>query len=317
MLHWFDAQTPFRRMIARSARFTALLGLAGGGIMSVVLATPASGALAATGNNCAVCLYDGSDAGSLSVDGNSSLTINGGSVTVDSSAAGAAVVGGNATVSSAGINVVGAARADGNGSFSPTPLTGVSAAADPLGGLAVPSSSGSSQDVALGGNDSRTIGPGLYGSIDVGGNASLTLDAGVYVVTRGLTVSGNASLTANNVALYFACSGYPTGCNGGQAGAGLQIDGNSQYQITSPTTDAYQGVAIFYERNNAAPLRLSGNGTVTGTIYAKSAGLLVDGNGEATLNSLVLVNTARLASNGNVTVDYNGSQNSPQVSWPS
>src|SRR5579859_7622379 len=98
MVRWLDVQRPFRQLVARSARLASLCALAGASAASIAMSAPVSNALAATGNNCAVCLYDGSDASSLDVDGNSSLTINGGSVTVDSSASDAAVVGGNATV---------------------------------------------------------------------------------------------------------------------------------------------------------------------------------------------------------------------------
>ncbi len=82
---------------------------------------------------------------------------------------------------------MGKVQKSGNASLSPTPITGAAAVADPLAGLASPSTSGLTNYGAesLSGNSTATIKPGIYSQITVSVNARLTLTAGTYIIEGG------------------------------------------------------------------------------------------------------------------------------------
>ena len=76
--------------------------------------------------------------------------------------------------------------------------TGAGSLADPLAGLAAPSTSGltnfGSVNLTSG---SKTISPGIYTSISVSNSASLTMSAGTYIIKGGgFSVSGSANVSA-------------------------------------------------------------------------------------------------------------------------
>src|SRR5207237_8855935 len=104
----------------------------------------------------------------------------------------------------------------------------------------------------------------------------------VHDVIRGeLGVSGTGSIVGSGGTLYLACSGYPTPCITGQAGAQIAMSGSGSSQLTAPTSGTYKGLAIFYDRANISPIAISGNGgdSLTGTVYGKSAVAELSGTG--------------------------------------
>lgn len=146
-------------------------------------------------------------------------------------------------------------------------------------------------------------GPGIYGAIDLRGR-TCTLQPGVYVIAGGTwDLSGNEStlLQGDGVTLFFTC-GTPTApraCTTGEQGATIDNSGNGRVAITAPTTGPTAGMAFWFDRANAATLRMTGNGSqgFTGTIYAVSAHLRMNGNGcNATLQALIVI--ADLEMNG-------------------
>ena len=158
------------------------------------------GTLAATGNytigtfipgtltvtmatNGLIIVLDPSASGALSLSGNASINVSG-VVYVDSSSSSALSAAGNAQVKASAIDVHGNVQKSGNASLSPTPITGAPILADPLAGLALPSTSGLTNygSESLSGNSSATIQPGIYKQITVSGNAKLTLSSGIYII---------------------------------------------------------------------------------------------------------------------------------------
>ena len=91
--------------------------------------------------NQSIIVLDPTAGGALSLSGNASINIPG-IVAVDSSSTSALSASGNASVSASSIQVVGKVQKSGNATFSPAPVTGAAAVADPLAGLAPPSTSG-------------------------------------------------------------------------------------------------------------------------------------------------------------------------------
>ena len=82
-----------------------------------------------------IIVLDPSAGGALSLSGNASIKLTGG-VYVDSSSSTALSASGNAAIKASVIDVHGGVSKSGNASFSPAPVTGAAAVADPLASLA-------------------------------------------------------------------------------------------------------------------------------------------------------------------------------------
>ncbi len=175
-----------------------------------------------------------------------------------------------------------------------------------------------------------TTSPGNYiiqGNVTIGGNATLTLGAGVYVIEGGFTGSSGGTITGSGVTLYFTCSGYPTqtsdsSCpSGGGTGGYFSQTGGAGTTLSAPTSGTYKGLLMFYDRNdwgNFNPNTTScgtyfvSNGSstglnATGTIYAASAQICLDGDATA-LNSLFVVNELYLSNGASITNNVIASQ---------
>src|SRR5262249_53105588 len=113
-----------------------------------------------------------------------------------------------------------------------------------------------------------TLQPGTYSSLQVAGNATVTLAPGVYYLKGGLSVSGNAQVTGQDVVLYFP------------SGSSLSLSGNAKVTLTPPAGGTYQGVVLLANPAAAVPLTFSGNATLlfSGTVYAAGSTLTASGN---------------------------------------
>jgi hypothetical protein len=285
---------------------------------------------------CALCVMRTSGSDALLLNGNRDVTVTGGDIVVNSSAACAARIPGNGHIIASGaITIVQPASScsSGSGGFSPATTQVPAPIDDPLADLPLPPHPGCSMpppqgppascnNITLDQNDTAVIHPGHWRKIDVSGNARLTMLPGIYVIRGdpsgvGLRISGGGSVTANGVMLVFTCEAYPNPCPAGQPAARLNWSGNGSFTLTAPTTlvgdlAKYNGMAIYYDRNNTAPLTLVGEGplSVTGTIYALNSPLTITRNANTTvLNSAVVVNTARLDGNVNFSISFNADEN--------
>ena len=122
-------------------------------------------ATAQVGTNQSIIVLDPTAGGALSLSGNATIKIAG-ILAVDSSSTTALSASGSASVSASSIQVVGKDQKSGNATLSPAPTTGAAAVADPLAGLASPSTSGLTTygSESLSGNSNATIKPGIYSS---------------------------------------------------------------------------------------------------------------------------------------------------------
>jgi len=269
----------------------------------------------AAGGPCALCVLSPTG---TSLDGqNGDITITGGGVVVNSSSGTAASLHPNGHIRVTATNgaAIGGPLAPTNFSgsgYSPTP-THSDVVADPLA-LIPECGTGSTCPTNHPGSGS-TLSPGIYGTI----SNSHTLNPGIYVITGGITLNGNDLLTGSGVMLYFACSGYPSPCAPGQAGAGIKATGNGAMRITPPTSGVYQGLSIFADRNNTSTFTYRGNGTNengllnggAGTFYMKSGTLDLRGNGY-TLASEIVVGFVTMEGNpSGVTIAYDQERNVP------
>jgi hypothetical protein len=243
-----------------------------------------------------ILVLDPTAGGALNLSGNASIRTSG-NVYVDSSSSQALLASGNASITAASIQVVGGTARSGNASFHPSPVTGAPSLPDPVANLALPTTTGLTNYGAknVSGNSSVTINPGIYTQITVSGNAHLTMNPGIYIIEGGgITISGNASVTATHVMIVNGGSNYP---NAGGTFNNISLSGNGTFNLTAPATGIYAGIVILQPRANTQAMNISGNAVagLTGTVYAPAAQLQLSGNG--TLNDSLIVDMANLSGN--------------------
>jgi hypothetical protein len=266
---------------------------------------------------CAICLQDRHAPQALSVTGNGDVTVANAGVMVNSDHPQAAVLASSGNLTADWIGVAGRARETSSGQFTPEPDTDLGPLPDPLADLLTPDQLGSLPDlgsITVGSADDR-IEQGVYDTIAVTGGGDLTLDPGVYVVTGELRLSAGAVL-GSGVTIYLACADYPTPCSG--PGAGFSQTGSGQYLATPPLTGPYQGLAVFADRGNTAPLRFAGSGadTFTGTIYARQGAMeLTSGDVALALDSLIVVGTLEVSASAEVLLSFVPANNAVTSSW--
>jgi hypothetical protein len=167
--------------------------------------------------------------------------------------------------------------------------------------------------VQISGSGDATLSPGVYSDIKSSSSGQLTLLPGVYVVTEGISLSknpapGKYSFYADGVMIYFACSNYPTPCADGESGATFSVSGGSTIYWTPPTSGPYQGMSVFYDRNNEGDFKLTGNSdtSFSGSVYMKSGELSLTGTSgvSTSMNSLIVVDTISKTGDSALTVNY-------------
>lgn len=257
--------------------FAAMLGA-----HEVTVRAAAESALEVGGRaECGVCvlgtgLHDVQN-GDLTVQG-ADVRLNGGLRTANN---------GTVTVTDGVIGVQGTATGAG---YAPAPLTGQRPVLDPLAFLAMPRPADGL--VNRGTADPCALGPGRYEGRSSFGTCRLA--PGTYVVTGLWKLAGQDRLLGEGVTLVFTCgtSALPRECTAGEVGGGLDAAGGADLGLTAPLTGPNRGLVIAYDRDNAAPLRMTGTASsaMSGTIYARSALLNMRGNsGSQTMDSLIVV----------------------------
>ena len=162
----------------------------------------------------------------------------------------------------------------------------------------------------------QTLGPGVYENITVQPGATLTLQAGVYVVTDfagaaapGFRVmdGGTVQTTAGGgVTIYLACVDYPTPCDG-DAGTRFRLDEGSGFEASPPATGEYAGLSVFADPGNTRSVQLQGDVVLDGALYAASARLVVSATGDVEVDSLLVVGRLTTLSLAALQVDYDPS----------
>ena len=244
---------------SRRTMFLALLGLATSQVSATAEVAGTASALA----GCALCSMSSALTG-ISLGNNARLTITGAGLIVNSTANPNLSVGSGAALTAPSIVEV-VNRVSNSGTITPAPTLG-SATGDPHSGLAAPSLAGSAipYTAPIG---TPSIGPGIYSSITVNSGSTLTLNAGTYVLTGPVNVTGG-SLTGAGVTIYLACAGYPAACAGGASGAAFNLTGGAT-TLSPPLTGTYAGLTVFADRNNNAATTISQAAlSVTGTWYS-------------------------------------------------
>ena len=154
-------------------------------------------------------------------------------------------------------------------------------------------------------DESLTIQSGIFiDGIEITGNGQLIMDPGVYILQGGgLKVSGDGQVSGVNVFIYVTCGS--GSCPSGSS-ADVDISGNGVISLSPMTSGSWAGVTIFQDRNNNQDFKISGNGLAgtSGTIYARDADVVLDGN--ASTNAQIIADTVRNNGNASISITWEG-----------
>jgi hypothetical protein len=199
----------------------------------------------------------------------------------------------------------------------------------PIPGTCLP---GAKKDFMFNDGGTHTLNPGTFcHTLDIQTGSTVVLSPGVYVFRDGVEVSSGATITGEDVVLYFTCSS-GVSCNGGEPDPFNVSGGNvalsalkCDFDETSPDAGDYPTcpepeqeprIVIWVDRTavqtgsgfSAALVSLNGNGAVTlgGNVYNWGGTVFLSGTGNAdnwTVDGTILGH--RIEFGGNATYNIN------------
>jgi hypothetical protein len=257
--------------------------------------------------NGPACLYalDPSASGSVTVGGSSSATLTCGAI-VDSSNSTALSSNGGGALTASDIGVAGGYSGSG---FTPTPVSGVAPAPDPLSYLQPPSFNPSSCDqtnLHTGTSKGVThLSPGVYcGGIQISGNNPVVFDAGVYILLGGgLKVTATkANFSGSGVMFYnTSSSSYPYG--------EISMSGSNTANLSAPTSGPYAGILFFQDRgipsgSKGSTITGASGSTFDGAIYFSTTNVTYSGSSSSGGYTIIVADTVTISGNSKLSDNY-------------
>jgi hypothetical protein len=242
---------------------------------------------------------------------------------------------GSGSITAKEVGIVGGYTRTGSGSINPTPVTGISPAADPLAGLAAPAiptgTCSSNCTPSNTGSGNLTLNPGTYTSITNTGSGTLTLSAGNYIITGSLTNTGSGSLILGAGNYTIGGNFQSTGSSSLSLGSGLYIvggnlqltgsgsmtgsnitfytqgattlTGSGNMNLSAPTSGTYNGVLVFQARSDSSAMSITGSGgdSIKGILYAPAAPLTLTGSGSLNVSLDLIADSITETGSGSIT----------------
>jgi Flp pilus assembly protein TadG len=204
--------------------------------------------------------------------------------------------------------------------YHPPPQDGSAAIPDPYSSLPFPSYGSCDKNAkALSIKDTETLSPGTYcGGIHMDSTAHVTLQPGVYVMVDGpFWADGSAAVTGDQVMIAF------TG-----KGSTLDVWGNAQMNVTSPTSGTYMNMQFMQDSSSSDThnLWVSIGGSDTdgaklqydGVAYFPTQNFWVRGKSTVNINSpslSIVTSDINIQGSVNIQITQNNTRNLP-VSAP-
>ena len=258
--------------------------------------------------NGPACLYalDPTASGAVTVGGSSTSTLACGAI-VDSNASNALNSNGGGSLTASNIGVNGGVSGSG---FTPTPVTGVAPAPDPLSYLQAPTFNPGACDVTgtdhvgAGGTGITYLNPGVYcGGIQVSGNNPVVFNPGVYFLEGGLKVTATkANISGNGVMFYNTQSSkYPYG--------EISLSGSNTAKFSAATSGTYEGILFFQDRS--IPIGSKGS-TITGAsgsffdgaIYFSTTDVTYSGSSSSGGYTIIVADTVTVSGDSTLSDNY-------------
>ena len=208
-------------------------------------------------------------------------------------------------ITSSSTSIVGHYQNNGQGSFSPMPVTGQTAATDPMASLQPPTVGSCSHTNYNWSQGSTTLSPGVYcGGISISGG-NVTFSPGEYILDgTGLQInSASTTVTGSGVSFYnTATSGYSYGT--------FNVSGQPNVTFSAPTSGSMQGIFWFSDRNDTNTNQNQWNGatnsSLQGTIYIPTAPLLYTGQSTSGTYTGIVVDKLVINGSTNFKADPTG-----------
>jgi Flp pilus assembly protein TadG len=283
----------------------------------------------------------------ISLTGSGALSAPNCSIYDDSSSSNALTLTGSGSITGKAIGIAGGYSKTGSGTLSPTPVTGIAPAADPLAGLAPPTiptgSCSSNCTPSFTGSSNNSIGPGNYNSISNTGSGTLTLTPGNYIINGSLSNTGSGGLVLGAGNYTITGSFTTTGSGAVTIGAGQTIvegtlsltgsgaltavgvtfytkgsttvTGSGSMNLEAPTSGDYNGVLFYQDRSDSSAISVTGSGsdTIDGIVYAADAPLTLTGSGSVNIAADFIADSMSLTGSGTINDAGYSSVNSSSV----
>jgi hypothetical protein len=257
---------------------------------------------------CALCVLAAAG-NSLSLGNSATLAVTGAPVAINSTGNPNLSLASSSSFTAIGQSITyptGGTVVNAGTTLSPAPVIGP-LVSDPFSRIAVPVGVGAQTSFNSSGNSA--LAPGVYTSITVNPADTVTLSAGVFVLTGTLSIRGTLLTAAGGVVFYLRCPGAPNpvACPvGGGPGGRFSLTSGGVGTISAAATGLFRGMAVIADPlNNATSSTNSGTITFNGTYRAPLMTFsTLRGGDRATFNSQVIVANLLLNATSNATVTW-------------
>ncbi len=256
--------------------------------------------------NGPACLYalDPTASGAITVAGSSATTLTCGAID-DSSASSALNSNGGGTLVASNIGVNGGYSGSG---FTPTPVTGVAPAPDPLSYLQPPTVGACDQTSPLTPGNSKganDVWPGTYcGGINIQGNNPVLFHPGVYIVMNGIHVTASKPNFSGTGVMFYNTQKLPSYPYGP-----IVLGGSNTTNLSAPTSGPYEGILFFQDRSipvgsNGSKITGAAGSTFDGTIYFSTTSVEYGGNSSSAGYTIIVADTLKIDGGSTLSDNY-------------
>ena len=142
------------------------------------------------------------------------------------------------------------------------------------------------------GSGSLILGAGNYtigGNFQSTGSSSLTLGSGLYIIGGNLQLTGSGSMTGSGITFY--TEGATT------------LTGSGNMNLSAPTSGTYNGVLVFQARGDTDAMAVTGSGgdKIQGILYAPAAPLTLTGSGSVNVSLDMITDSLSVTGSGSIT----------------
>jgi Putative Flp pilus-assembly TadE/G-like len=285
-----------------------------GGFNSVPVSARAVGSAAGSAPGCIYAL-DRAVNGSFQVAGGAQISSQCGIKVNSSSPSAFDVSGGGCITNATFIGIVGGVGSDACSTpaqGSPGFVTGMTPFNDPLAGLTEPAPALPCDPAHTNVNITHGIVPlyaGTYcGGIRIGGSSpAVTFGPGTYILYGGgLQIGTDATVTGTGVTFYNTGT-----ASGNTSYQPISVNGGSGLTLSAPTSDPYEGILFFEDRNPAGATSGTTNNftsqtgsNVTGAFYFKTTALSYEGGSASTAYTIIVARTVKFVGSSTANDNY-------------
>ncbi len=263
--------------------------------------------------NGPACVYalDPTASGGLTISGSSSVSLSCGAI-VDSNDATALNSNGGATLTAADIGVAGGYSGSG---FSPTPVTNIAPAPDPLSYLAAPTVGACDYtNVHVGtGSGITYLNQGVYcGGIQVSGNNPVVFNSGTYILDGGgLKVTASKANISGAGVTFYNTQGY-------SSYGPIALSGSNTAHLSAPTSGTYAGILFFEDRSiptgsKGSTITGSSGSTFDGAIYFSTTAVSYSGSSSSDGYTIIVGDTISVSGNSVLGDNYSSLDNGSPI----